>query len=54
MLHLIETNNLKEDLVAIGLPEIISDVIKGKQEISPDMAQALAQFFQIDTKLFLS
>lgn len=55
LIHLMEARNLtKADLVQIlGSSEVVSKITNGKQKISRLEAKALAEFFHVDSGLFL-
>ncbi len=55
LLHLMESNDLKQaDLVdVIGSSGVVSEVVNGKRQISKNQAQALGNFFHVNSKLFL-
>ncbi|KAB8335557.1 helix-turn-helix domain-containing protein [Scytonema tolypothrichoides VB-61278] len=55
LLHLMEARDLKQaDLVQIlGSSGVVSEIINGKQKITMAEAKALAEFFNVDSALFL-
>jgi HTH-type transcriptional regulator / antitoxin HigA len=55
LLHLMEVRSLKQaDLVGvIGSRGVVSEIINGKREISKAQAKSLAEFFHVDTGLFI-
>jgi len=55
LLHLMEARNLKQaDLVEIvGSSDVVSEIINGKQKIGSVEAKALAEFFHVDSGLFI-
>lgn len=55
LLHLMEARNLTQaDLVEIlGSSDVVSQIINGKQKIGRVEAKALAEFFHVDSALFI-
>lgn len=55
LIHLMEARDCRqEDLIGvIGSRGVTSEVVNGKRSISKAQAKALADFFQVDTGLFI-
>ncbi|MDF5715809.1 MAG: hypothetical protein PUP93_18470 [Rhizonema sp. NSF051] len=55
LLHLMEARNLKPEALVevIGSREDVFEIVNGKRRISKIQAHAIAEFFQVDTSLFI-
>ncbi len=55
LLHLMEARNLKPEALVevIGSREDVFEIVNGKRSISKTQAKAIAEFFQVDTSLFI-
>ncbi|MEO1622466.1 MAG: transcriptional regulator, partial [Cyanobacteria bacterium J06632_3] len=55
LIHLMEANDLKQThLVGIlGSSGVVSEIVRGKREISKNQARSLGELFHVSYKLFL-
>ncbi len=55
LIFLMEQQNVKqEDLIGvIGAEEVVTEVIKGKQDMTQEQAKALGKFFKVEPSLFI-
>ncbi|MEW6492100.1 MAG: transcriptional regulator [Cyanobacteriota bacterium] len=55
LIFLMEQQNVKqEDLIGvIGSEEVVTEVIKGKREMTQEQAQTIGKFFKVEPSLFI-